>query len=133
MSNRLTRFAIVKEEQVCCLCDFPLLTRQFYVFPCNHEYHADCLINRVTKYLPTRQIRKLADIQEQLSREFKAARTMQAEDEKDITNRIETLRYELDDIVAHQCVMCGDIMINSIHIPFISEDEADYAASWAIK
>ncbi|KAG2207051.1 hypothetical protein INT46_009184 [Mucor plumbeus] len=127
------RFAIVEEDQMCCLCEFPLLTRQFYVFPCNHEYHADCLRNRVTKYLPTRQIRKLADIQEQLSREFKLARTIQSiEDEKAITARIEDLRYQLDDIVAHQCVMCGDIMINSIHVPFIGEEEADVAASWAI-
>lgn len=75
----------------------------------------------------------MADIQEQLSREFKAARTMQPEDEKAISARIEKLRYELDDIVAHQCIMCGDVMINSIHIPFIGEDEADLAESWAIK
>ncbi|CAO3627960.1 unnamed protein product [Mucor hiemalis] len=127
------RFAVVKEEQTCCLCNYPLLTRQFYVFPCNHEYHADCLINRVTKYLPTRQIRKLADIQEQLSREFKAARNMLPEDEKAVSARIEFLRYELDNIVAHQCVMCGDIMIDSIHLPFITEEEVDYAATWAIK
>lgn len=118
---------------MCCLCEYPLLTRQFYVFPCNHEYHADCLRNRVTKHLPTRQIRRLADIQEQLSREFKLARTMQSlEDEKAITARIEDLRCQLDDIVAHQCVMCGDIMIDSIHVPFIGEEEADTAASWAI-
>ncbi|KAI8094681.1 Pep3/Vps18/deep orange family-domain-containing protein [Thamnidium elegans] len=126
------RFAIVKEDQVCVLCEYPLLTRQFYVFPCNHEYHADCLINKVTKYLPTRLIRKLADIQEQLSREFKSTRTIQSEDEKAISAKIESLRYELDDIVAHQCVMCGDIMINSITLPFIGEDEADFAASWKI-
>lgn len=85
------------------------------------------------KYLPTRQIRKLADIQEQLSREYKLARTMQAEDEKAINARIEGLRYELDDIVAHQCLMCGDAMINSVTMAFIGEDEADVAASWAIK
>ncbi|KAI9478077.1 MAG: Pep3/Vps18/deep orange family-domain-containing protein [Benjaminiella poitrasii] len=127
------RFSIVEKEQTCYLCKFPLLTRQFYVFSCNHEYHADCLRNRVTKYLPTRQIKKLADIQEQLSREFKLARTIQTVDEeKAITLRIEELRRQLDDIIAHQCVMCGDIMINSINRPFIGEDEADVATSWAI-
>ncbi|KAI7887643.1 Pep3/Vps18/deep orange family-domain-containing protein [Mucor mucedo] len=126
------RFAVVKEEQTCYLCEYPLLTRQFYVFSCNHQYHADCLINRSMKYLPTRQIRKLADIQEQLSREYKLARTMLAEDEKAINARIEGLRYDLDDIVAHQCLMCGDAMINTIHLPFVGEDEAEVAASWAI-
>lgn len=87
----------------------------------------------MTKYLPTRQIRKLADIQEQLSREYKLARNIQTiEEEKQVSQKIDRLRGKLDDIVAHQCVLCGDIMINSIHIPFISEEETDLAASWAI-
>lgn len=81
--------------------------------------------------MPTREIRKLADIQEQLSKEYKLARTGTEEDE-DIFKRIEKLRYQLDNIVANQCVICGDILINSIHIPFISEEEAEYAMSWVI-
>ncbi|KAI8064792.1 vacuolar protein sorting protein 18 [Gilbertella persicaria] len=124
------RFAIVEEDQTCCLCEYPLLTRQFYVFPCNHQYHADCLGNRITKYLPTRQIRRLADIQEQLSHEYKAARTIQTlEDEKALTERIEHLRIQLDDTIANQCVFCGDVMIQSITTPFYDKMEAD---SWAI-
>ncbi|KAG0769067.1 hypothetical protein G6F16_002819 [Rhizopus arrhizus] len=128
------KFAVVEEEQACSLCQFPLLTRQFYVFPCHHVFHADCLINRVTKHLPTRQIRKLADIQEQLSREFKLARTRTQEEEEDleIFKRIESLRHQLDDIVADQCVVCGDILIHSIHVPFITEEEAEIASSWII-
>ncbi|KAI7903291.1 Pep3/Vps18/deep orange family-domain-containing protein [Cokeromyces recurvatus] len=127
------RFSIIDKEQTCYLCKFPLLTRQFYVFSCNHEYHVDCLRNRVAKDLPTRQIKKLADIQEQLSHEFKLVRTLQTMDEeKEIALRIDELRHQFDHIIANQCVMCGDIMINSIDVPFIGEDEADVAASWVI-
>lgn len=87
----------------------------------------------MTKFLPTRQIRKLADIQEQLSREYKKARNIQTtEEEKQASQTIDDLRNQLDDIVAHQCVLCGDIMINSIHIPFISEDESDLVSSWSL-
>jgi hypothetical protein len=75
----------------------------------------------------------LADIQEQLSREFKSLRAaQQLEDEKAIGARIEKLRYALDDIVAHQCIFCGDIMINSIQKPFIGEEETDLIESWTI-
>lgn len=44
------RFAVVNAVEKCYICNFPLLTRQFYIFPCQHAFHADCLINQV-KYL----------------------------------------------------------------------------------
>jgi hypothetical protein len=87
----------------------------------------------VTKHLETDQIRELADIQEQLSREFKLARNIQTiEEEEALSARIEELKSALDDIVAHECVLCGDIMINSVKAPFIGKDEAELAASWTI-
>jgi hypothetical protein len=46
--------------------------------------------------------------------------------------KIEKLREELDDIVASECVLCGDIMIKSIDQPFIGDEELDVATSWAI-
>ncbi|OBZ89341.1 Vacuolar protein sorting-associated protein 18 [Choanephora cucurbitarum] len=124
------KFTIVEEDQVCCLCQYPLLTRQFYVFSCHHQYHADCLGNRITKYLPKRLIGRLADIKEQLSHEYDTVHMIQTvEDEKALAARIEHLRTQLDDIIASQCVFCGDIMIESIHLPFYDKTEAD---SWAI-
>ncbi|KAI8987094.1 Pep3/Vps18/deep orange family-domain-containing protein [Pilobolus umbonatus] len=126
------RLVVVEEEQMCSICEYPLLTRQFYVFPCNHQFHADCLISKTTKYLPTGQIKRLADIQEQLSKEFKAFRHLSPEEEKPASERIEKLRHDLDDIVAQQCIFCGDNMIKSIHLPFITEEDADIVSSWMI-
>ncbi|KAI9261166.1 hypothetical protein BY458DRAFT_516009 [Sporodiniella umbellata] len=126
------KYAIVEEAQTCGICNFPLLTRQFYIFPCHHVFHADCLINRVTQYLPTREIRKLADIQEQLSREFRLVRSGTQEDESiEVFERIESLRYDLDNIIADQCISCGDILIQSIQAPFVNEDEDD-VNSWGV-
>ncbi|CAO3596798.1 unnamed protein product [Absidia cylindrospora] len=147
------RFKELDQKDQCCICEFPLLTRQFYVFPCDHSYHMDCLINKTTKHLPFRQIRKLADLQEQLSRDIKlqnklqhvqwakaannSSRQMESTDaERDefrrIKARIERLKTELDDIVANECVYCGQIMIDSIDEPFISLDENDVVLSWMI-
>jgi hypothetical protein len=47
-SRHLFRFSIIGSLEKCCLCDLPLLTRQFYVFPCQHSFHADCLVDRVS-------------------------------------------------------------------------------------
>ncbi|GAB5585428.1 tethering complex subunit [Umbelopsis nana] len=159
-----SRFAVIGSLEKCCLCDLPLLTRQFYVFPCQHSFHADCLVDRITKYLNTRQIRRLLDLQDQLSKElnskhnsqktsgfnsaankfinaagnlkgviFPGDAALQGNDDASVmVARSEQLKEELDDIVASECVLCGDIMIKSIDQPFISEDEVDVVMSWSV-
>jgi len=34
---------LVEPGEACQLCDFPLLTRKFVVFPCQHGFHVDCI------------------------------------------------------------------------------------------
>lgn len=38
-----TRYAIVEPGEKCWICALPLLSRQFFVFPCQHAFHSDCL------------------------------------------------------------------------------------------
>jgi len=47
MANLKNRFVTVEPAETCSTCDLPLLTRQFYIFPCQHAFHADCLIGQV--------------------------------------------------------------------------------------
>lgn len=42
------RFITIDSGERCSQCDQTLLTRQFYVFPCQHTFHADCLIGLVS-------------------------------------------------------------------------------------
>ena len=42
------RFITIDAGEKCSECGQPLLTRQFYVFPCQHTFHADCLIGLVS-------------------------------------------------------------------------------------
>ncbi|KAK5278195.1 tethering complex subunit, partial [Cryomyces antarcticus] len=41
------RYAIVEPGERCYICRLPLLSRQFFVFPCQHAFHSDCLGRRV--------------------------------------------------------------------------------------
>jgi hypothetical protein len=45
------RFITVDAGERCSVCSFPILTRQFYVFPCHHAFHADCLVGLVGIHL----------------------------------------------------------------------------------
>jgi hypothetical protein len=45
------RFITIDAVEQCDVCSYMLLTRQFYVFPCQHTFHADCLIGLVSAAL----------------------------------------------------------------------------------
>ena len=42
------RFVTVDAGEQCSVCPHLLMTRQFYVFPCHHSFHTDCLIGLVS-------------------------------------------------------------------------------------
>lgn len=68
IDNLSQRFVTVDPDEKCGACHLDALQRQFYVFPCRHVFHADCLIAETTRRLPPRTLRRLLDLQSQLSR-----------------------------------------------------------------
>ncbi|KAF9902355.1 hypothetical protein BX616_001970, partial [Lobosporangium transversale] len=242
-----SRFAIVASTERCTSCDYPLLTRQFYVFPCQHTFHADCLIKNLTPFLSTRQLKRLDELQDQIQNEMQnqqkmmlmngnhslqpltvasgnASQSLNAShatgstggglthlpnhligqtgaavmaiggaigaggkamvnggvaiattaagtaagvfkdvifaDGKEVAGlglglgggsgvgqnggsggddmvvvvpRLELLRDELDDLVASECLLCGELMIKTIDQPFLSSDEHELELSWGVQ
>ncbi|KIJ45146.1 hypothetical protein M422DRAFT_251339 [Sphaerobolus stellatus SS14] len=62
------RFVSVQSGERCSKCSQPLLLRQFYVFWCQHSFHADCLIGLVKEYLPQHALRRILALQTELMR-----------------------------------------------------------------
>ncbi|KAJ6574972.1 Pep3/Vps18/deep orange family-domain-containing protein [Mycena capillaripes] len=60
------RFVTVDAGEQCSVCSHLLLTRQFYVFPCRHTFHADCLIGLAKEYLPQHALRRILALQNEL-------------------------------------------------------------------
>ncbi len=44
------KYGFVDAQQKCQLCETAVLTRDFYLFPCQHVYHADCLQNQMVQH-----------------------------------------------------------------------------------
>lgn len=63
ISDLSSRLLVLDATERCTFCSAPLLTRQFYVFPCHHAFHADCLIKEMTPLLPQHALRRLVDLQ----------------------------------------------------------------------
>lgn len=53
------RSVIVEPGEPCAICTYPLVTRHFYVFPCQHAFHSDCLSNAIKSGIDAKRKKKL--------------------------------------------------------------------------
>ncbi|RHZ52332.1 vacuolar protein sorting protein DigA [Aspergillus thermomutatus] len=110
------RYAIVEPGEKCWTCSLPLLSRQFFVFPCQHAFHSDCLGKEVLEGAGGKK-KYIRDLQAQLNK-------------GDISSsRREEIVKELDGLVAEACILCGDHAIKQIDKPFVTGADAD---EWAL-
>jgi len=88
------KHTIIPVNEHCRICNKTLLTRQFYIFPCQHLFHADCLLNSLLKSSPIRRnkrIKMLFNQINELSKKFNSNSNgmdfiMNDSDDEDITN-----------------------------------------------
>ncbi|KAI9830510.1 MAG: hypothetical protein M1838_005788, partial [Thelocarpon superellum] len=112
------RYAIVEPGERCYVCQFPLLSRQFFVFPCQHAFHSDCLAKKVVEQAGVSTGRRIKELQTEVSRGVTGG-----------AKRERAVR-KLDALVAAACILCSDTAIKIIDEPFVSS--ADDTGEWAL-
>ncbi|XP_012271920.1 vacuolar protein sorting-associated protein 18 homolog [Orussus abietinus] len=115
------RCTYVHARDTCNACEVQLLLRPFYVFPCGHRFHSDCLVAALIPMLSTEQQTTLADLQRQLISDSKPEENASARLESQSTK--DKVKAQIDDLVASECLYCGELMIESIDKPFIEEED----------
>ncbi|WVZ01545.1 hypothetical protein V8G54_027614 [Vigna mungo] len=111
----------------------------FYIFPCGHAFHAQCLIAHVTRCTVDSQAEYILDLQKQLTlmgseTKRESNGTLSPEESIPSVTTVDKLRSQLDDAIASECPFCGDLMIREISLPFIHpEEEQHVLRSWEIK
>jgi hypothetical protein len=112
------RYAIVEPGERCWKCRLPLLMRQFFVFPCQHAFHADCLGDLVLKSVGMGKGKRIRELQREVGRAVVggAKRT--------------SMVKELDALVAGSCVLCSEMAVRMIDEPFVSA--GDDREEWAL-
>ena len=118
INNLKRKNCVVESSKNCYLCDIPLLTRSFYVFPCSHMFHTACLVKEITGYLSKRKA-------EEVSKIYKILLNLKDEDQTR-TESYRRAKSQLDEIIAEECLMCGEYMIQSIDTPFLPRDEEEF-------
>ncbi|KAE9374554.1 vacuolar protein sorting protein-like protein DigA [Stipitochalara longipes BDJ] len=111
------RYAIVEPGEKCYICGLPLLSRQFFVFPCQHAFHSDCLGRKVMEQVGLGKGKRIRELQGQISKGLLAG----AKRDRAIA--------ELDGLVASACILCSDFAIKRIDEPFVfpTDDRNEWA------
>ncbi|KAI0019011.1 vacuolar protein sorting protein-like protein DigA [Xylariomycetidae sp. FL0641] len=105
------RYAIVEPGEKCYACTLPLLSRQFFVFPCQHAFHSDCLGRKVLEQAGVAKSRRIRECQVSISKGLVAGAQKDA------------MVAELDALVASACILCSDYAIKRIDEPFVAANE----------
>ncbi|KAI5303454.1 hypothetical protein KEM56_007530 [Ascosphaera pollenicola] len=113
-----SRYVIVEPGEKCWICSMPLLSRQFFVFPCQHAFHSDCLGKKVLDAAGKGKRRLIKDLQAEMNRGTTPS------------DKKEQVIEELDGIIAEACILCGEHAIKQLDEPFIGK--ADDRNEWAI-
>lgn len=122
------KFAFVKAEDKCSACGYPLMSRAFYLFPCSHKFHMDCLISEVLPSLATSKKTQVEALQRKL-----------AESENVVNKLVGNIagvkdmdvKAKLDELVASECILCGDFMIRCVDKLFVEDEEwSSVSAEW---
>lgn len=121
------RYAIVEPGEKCYTCGLPLLSRQFFVFPCQHSFHSDCLGRKVLEQAGVAKSSRIKELQVQIHKGLVSGA------------RRDTLVAELDSLVASawyvfamyyammkltkNSILCSDFAIKRIDEPFVTKDD----------
>ncbi|CAA0195470.1 unnamed protein product [Arabidopsis thaliana] len=148
------RYAVIDRDEECGVCKRKILMMSgdfrmaqgyssagplapFYVFPCGHSFHAQCLITHVTSCAHEEQAEHILDLQKQLtllgSETRRDINGNQSDEPITSTTTADKLRSELDDAIASECPFCGELMINEITLPFIKPEDSQYSTSWDLR
>ncbi|MGH0147767.1 UNVERIFIED_CONTAM: hypothetical protein FKN15_062643 [Acipenser sinensis] len=131
------KYGVVESQEKCAACDFPLLNRPFYLFLCSHMFHYDCLLQEVSPHLSAYKLSKLEELQKKLLTTSQPTKSRHRPKEEDTVSlgkgqlSRQQIKSDIDDIIAAECVYCGELMIKSIDKPFIDPQKyEDEKSSW---
>jgi len=123
---RLTKndHCFVRTSDLCSLCKITVLSREFYQFPCKHQFHVNCLETRLNKLLDADKLTELSKIKldlNELNRTLQLTSTPQQNNDDLLADK-ERLLSKFDEIVSAECIYCSELMINTIEKPLIDSD-----------
>nr|CAI5818148.1 unnamed protein product [Callosobruchus analis] len=119
-------YTIINSTDTCEICDITLMIKPFYMFPCHHKFHSDCLLNELSPTLGPAKRNRLSELERQLKVVSNQTNTDSISTASTGMSMKDSLKSEIDNILASECLYCGENMIRNIDKPFIEDYEYEY-------
>ena len=119
------RYFELEGMQMCETCFKPALNRSFYVYPCSHVFHKDCLINMLISVFSVKDTIKANKIlyvidQIELKENNDNRKVRKGEECKET---LQDLYEKLDGLISNQCYLCSYQFIESIRDNMIEDEQ----------
>ncbi len=128
------RTLTMSNTQPCEGCYKFAISQEFYLFPCGHAFHSECLFRALRPYLLPEQVKRITELlDQQLGQE-----NLSSDEVEDVTENVEatrlklSLQMELDSLIAADCPLCGEVMIDSIDKPLGTDDGEKERLRWKV-
>lgn len=100
-------FQIIEPYDSCLICHQLLSLKKFYVFPCFHSFHQDCLVQEILNSNDYKLKNRIFKLQKSIKLNSGNSKI------------INETKKEIDDIISTNCCLCTDISINQIDEPLV--------------
>lgn len=103
------RSIIIGGNEVCTICETHLMVKPFFLFPCGHKFHSDCMERQLVA----------ADEKKQQRLNLLKFQLTAGKGGNDGDNKTrEQIKEEIEEVLASQCFYCGDTMIDALDQQF---------------
>jgi hypothetical protein len=127
--------ATIDSNETCSLCQQSLMLQStFYIFACGHYFHGDCLFTYVRRLMKHKDDHSLDQRNNSQASSKTDTNPRKSTIQKDIdtfnklqsiiasgiappSRDMESVQQELDDLVASQCVLCGETAVDFLDQP----------------
>ncbi|XP_023014330.1 vacuolar protein sorting-associated protein 18 dor isoform X2 [Leptinotarsa decemlineata] len=116
-------FTLINNTDACEICNITLMIKPFYMFPCHHKFHSDCLLSELSPFLGPAKKNRLSDLERQLKILNNQSNADSISTGSTGMSAKDLVKSEIDNILGSECVYCGENMIRNIDKPFIEDYE----------
>ena len=127
-----SRYIEIDGMQPCEVCNRPIMKKSFFVYPCTHAYHKDCLLEMMIPILKSKDHSKASRIKHVLNliSVKEGATPKKSKKNEESKETIEELNEKLDKILAPLCYFCSPQFIESVKDELIENKEEE--EQWSI-